>query len=167
MKNIIIAVLTMVGISLFCGVIVIAIGIGSAFPQLDQIAGPIVCGNNELQIVQHVSHYQPGETNWTISAYCVDDKTSEKRDVTNLVQLVAGAIYSVISLIVVVGFAIKYRNISSETTNSSKAVTGQTIAHKDSGDAEERLEKLKELRGSNLISEEDYQKKKGEILNDL
>ncbi len=167
MKNTMIAVLTIVGISLFCGVIVISIGIGSVFPQLEQVAGPIVCGSHELQIAQHIRHYRPGETNWTISAYCVDGSTGEKRDVTNLVQLVAGAIYSLIPLVVMIGLAIRYRNIPLETTSPSEVATARTIGRKDSGSIEERLEKLKELRESNLINEEDYQKKKDEILNDL
>lgn len=167
MKSTLYTVLAILGISLFCGVIVISIGFGSIFTELNQVSRPIVCGSNNLQVVQQVSHYRPGETSWTISAYCVDVETGVKKDVTLAVQLVTGVIYSLIPLAVIIGFMIKNRTTPEETISTEKVVTARTAENNDLGSVEEKLEKLKELREADLITEADYQKKKDKILDNL
>jgi hypothetical protein len=85
--------LVVLGISLFFGFVVIA-GLGSFFPALNQVAKPIVCGSDVMQVDQHVYSYKPGSTSYTITVYCVDGTTGVKKDVTNLAQLVIGLISS-------------------------------------------------------------------------
>jgi hypothetical protein len=169
MKAYLIFALILIGISLFCGIVVISIGIGSLFPQINQIAKPIVCGSDVMEVKQHVYHYRPGETSWTINAYCVDSTTGVKKDVTGLVQLVAGMIYSVIPLITLIILSIIFRDKGDKTQNEYVSSPGlgsvQPYEHTESNGMKEKLEKLKQLRESNLITEEDYQKKKDEILS--
>jgi hypothetical protein len=95
MKDRIFIALIVLGISLFFGFVVIA-GLGSFFPPLNQVAKPIVCGSDVMQVDQHVYSYKPGSTSYTITIYCVDSATGIKKDVTNLVQPIIGLISSAI-----------------------------------------------------------------------
>jgi hypothetical protein len=99
MKNKIIPLLMMFGISMFCGIVGISIGIGSVITPLYQVAVPMICGNQQLEINQNSYSYRPGEETVTITAYCVDNKTGVKRDVTNGLQVISGAIYGLIIFI--------------------------------------------------------------------
>jgi hypothetical protein len=171
MKSYLLGALVMLGISLFCGVIVISIGFGSFFPQMNQVAKPIVCGSNDMQVVQHVYSYRPGETSWTVTAYCVDAVTGAKTDVTGLTQFAAGAIYSVVPLVVLILLNIRFRdkatNAPEGDSSQPEHVVEDPYENKGSAGMAGKLEKLKELRESNLITEDDYQKKKNKILDNL
>jgi len=169
MKNSLFIVLFIINIimSLTFGIFGIEIGLGSVFLQLNHIARPFVCGNDELEVVQHVDRFVPGETLYSISAYCVDSTTGDKEDVTNSVQLVAGVIYSVILFVVFTGLIFKYRDTLESKIAISRGLPVQTMRNERPSRVEKKLRKLKKLRESNLISEDDYQKKKDEILDDL
>ena len=95
MKDNIFIALVVLGISLFFGFVVIA-GLGSFFPSLNQVAKPIVCGSDVMQVDQHVYSYKPGSTSYTITVYCVDGTTGAKKDVTNQAQSIMGLISSAI-----------------------------------------------------------------------
>lgn len=153
--------------SLIFGIFVIEIGFGSVILQLNQVAGPIVCGRGDLDVVQQIDRFVPGETYYSISAYCVDSTTGDKKDVTNLVQFVAGLIYSIILFAVITGLLTKYRDTIENKIAMSKGITGQVVRSERPSRVEKKLRKLKKLRESNLINEDDYQKKKDEILDDL
>ena len=94
--SIIVVILIILGSSLFSGFVVFAGGLGSFFPSLNQIAKPIVCGSDVMQVEQHVYSYKPGSTSYTITVYCINDTTGAQKDVTNQTQLVTGLIYSAI-----------------------------------------------------------------------
>ena len=161
--------------SMFCGIIVMAIGMGSFFPVLNQVAGPIVCGNQTLQIDQHTYSYKPGSTNFTITAYCVDSQTGQKKDVTDAVQLVSGMMYSllffVLAIVAIVWSAFKWKDTSpSVGTPAAEPVAHQhaVAANRESSpEVDERLRRLKELHDSNLITDQDYQDKKAKILDEI
>jgi hypothetical protein len=153
--------------SLICGIFVIEIGFGSVLLQLNQIAGPIVCSEGDLDVMQHVDRFTPGETYYSISAYCVDSITGDKREVTNSVQLAAGLIYSIILFVIFTRLIIKYRDTIESKIAMSKGISGQVVRNERPSSVEKRLRKLKKLRESNSINEDDYQKKKDEILNNL
>ncbi len=93
---IILIMLIILGSSLFCGFVVIAGGLGSFFPPLNQVAKPFVCGSDVMQVEQHVYSYKPGSTSYTITVYCVDGTTGAKKDVTNQAQSIIGLISSAI-----------------------------------------------------------------------
>ena len=102
-KNKTVIALIVLGTSLLCsffgGFGVVAGGLGSIFPVLDQVARPIVCGSDVMQAEQHVNTFRPGSTSYTITVYCVDDTTGVKQDVTGRAQAVLGLISSTILFI--------------------------------------------------------------------
>jgi hypothetical protein len=51
MKDNIFIALVVLGISVFCGFVGLA-GLGSFFPSLNQVTKPIVCGSDDMQVVQ-------------------------------------------------------------------------------------------------------------------
>jgi hypothetical protein len=79
MKDKIIPTLIVLGLSMFCGFIVIATGLGTLTSPLNQIAGPMMCGARTLEIEKDSSAYIQGEQTHKVTAYCVDQRTSEKR----------------------------------------------------------------------------------------
>ena len=89
--------LGVLGVSLFCGLIMIAVALGAIFPKvINPIAKPLVCGNGELQITQNTTSYRPGESDtWTIDI-CVDSATGNQQDVSFQTTLAAGVIYGLI-----------------------------------------------------------------------
>ena len=103
MKDKIIPVLMVLGLSMFCGIVVISMGLGGVITPLNQIGGLIVCGDQQLQIEQNTYAYIPGEGTTTITAYCVDEQTNAKQevtrelnDVTTKLQIVTGIIFGLI-----------------------------------------------------------------------
>lgn len=179
-KGILGAALGLFAISFFCGFIVFAIGFGSLFPQMNQVARPFVCGDQTLEVKQYVSHYRPGETSWTIQAFCVT-AAGNKVDRTGWVQFTAGLIYSIVPFIILVVLAVRARlarDRQEEEYNQRRLAARaahpvrfpsdpQPEPAPVDGTMEEKLEKLKRLRAADLISAEDYQRKKDEILKEL
>lgn len=82
MKDKTIAILIVLGLSMFCGFIVIASGLGTLTSPLNQIAGPIVCGERQLTIEKDSSAYIQGGQTHKVTAYCVDEQTGQKQDVS-------------------------------------------------------------------------------------
>jgi hypothetical protein len=178
-ENVVLA-LVLFAISFFCGFIVFAVGLGSLFPQMNQVARPFVCGDQEMEVKQYVSHYRPGETSWTIQAFCVT-AAGNKVDRTGWVQFTAGLIYSILPFIILVGLAVRAklaRDKQEEEYNQRRLAARAAHPVRFPSDAqpepapvegtmEEKLEKLKRLREADLISAEDYQRKKDEILEEL
>jgi hypothetical protein len=88
--------LGMLGVGMFCGIILISVALGSIFPKVNSIARPMVCGNEMLDITQYTAPHTPGSVDTTTKDYCIDPATSSKREVTPLIVLVAGIIYGLI-----------------------------------------------------------------------
>lgn len=185
-KAILGAALGLFAVSFFCGFVVFAVGFGSFFPVMNQVARPFVCGEQKLEVKQYVSHYRPGETSWSIQAFCVSE-TGVKVERTGWVQFTAGLIYSIVPFIILVAMALRAKSVrdKQEEEYNQKRLAAR-IAHPArflsdpqpepapvhtpepvSGSLESKLEKLKSLRDADLISAEDYQKKKDEILKEL
>jgi len=176
-KTTLYAFLGIFGISFFCGYIFFAIGMGSVFTELNQVARPFVCGSQPLEVKQYVNSYRPGETSWSIQAYCVTE-TGEKVERTGWVQLMAGLIYSILPFIVLSVLALRamsarkkqeqeYPSLLKVPASPAPSAWDFSQPEPASDSMEEKLEKLKRLRDADLISAEDYQKKKDEILKSL
>jgi hypothetical protein len=60
MKDRIIPILMVLGLSIFCGIISTVGGLGTLTSPLNQIAAPSVCGERELQIEKDGSAYIQG-----------------------------------------------------------------------------------------------------------
>lgn len=94
MKKAIVAGLFGLGISFFCGYLIIAVGLGSVCTSLYKVAAPIICRENQyMEVVQNRYSWRPGAVMWTATVYCVDPVTGQKEDCTSSVKLVSGAIY--------------------------------------------------------------------------
>ncbi len=96
MKGKIITLAIVLGISMFLGIVLISIGLGSAFPSLNKVAASSICGSEHLEITQNTYSYRPGQGTITITAYCVADQTGARREVTTALQLLSGVMYGFI-----------------------------------------------------------------------
>lgn len=110
--------LGILGVGLFCGLLMISVALGSIFPKINSIAGPLVCGSQSLDITQYTASYSPGSVDTTTTIYCVDTASGTKREVTPLIVLVAGLIYSlIIAAIILVWGAISRMTGKSKEQN--------------------------------------------------
>src|SRR5512138_513849 len=79
---------------LFMGVTAISIGLGAAFPPLNQIAQPVVCPNGTMRVDEQTYRPSPGTTVTTMDWMCVDKETGEAQPINELSMfLFNGLIY--------------------------------------------------------------------------
>lgn len=88
--------------SMFCGIVMFSVAVGSIFPKVNAIADPVVCGSRTLEITQYTHSYTPGSVDTTTTDYCVDPATGNKQEVTGAIVLVAGMIDSLILFVIIV-----------------------------------------------------------------
>ncbi len=116
--------LVLLGICLFCGFIVFTVGIGSMYPPMNRVAGPIVCGSQPMEIIQRTYSYRPGDTTWSVDIFCVDPDTGAKVDRTFLAQLVSGMIYGVALFVLIeliaAGLALRRKLMPAEAKQDEK-----------------------------------------------
>jgi hypothetical protein len=163
--------------SLFMGVTAISIGVGAAFPPLNQIAQPFVCSNGHLQVLLSTSRSQPGVTYTTEKWQCVDNQTGQAHDVNEWSMfLINGLIYGTILFAIIYlwwWLATKRRSASAKEASAGSVVAAlehhRTIRAATSFDVPEveELRKLLDLRDSGLITEQDYEQKKADVLSRL
>jgi hypothetical protein len=82
MKDKLITIVVVLVFGLFCGFVVVAPALDTLDSPLNRIAGPQVCGERSLQIEKDSSAYIQGEQTHKVTAYCVDQATGEKQDVS-------------------------------------------------------------------------------------
>jgi hypothetical protein len=75
--------------SLFTGLVVIAIGLGAAWPSINLIAKPFACPRGALAYEKNVSQPMPGETYATIAWRC-DDQTLDYFSVVGPAGMIYG-----------------------------------------------------------------------------
>ncbi len=110
---------------IFMGIMVVSIGLGSVFPGLDGIAGPFVCPGGKMAISSQQYTVSPVESGYTITWYCLNEKTGAKTELGFWPQhLVAGSFYGL--LIFVVGCIIWY--VSSRRGQTPHEETAQSKA---------------------------------------
>lgn len=170
MKKALVAGLVLFGISFFFGYVVLAVGIGSVCPSLYKVAAPIVCGpNQKLEVVQNRHSWRPGATMWTATIYRIDTETNDKEDCTSRVKLAAGAVYGVgiFVLFFLLGLTKGARSAAKRASSPPTGEQAATPASSPAGTIDERLAKLKELHDSKLITAEEYEQKKTELLKQI
>ena len=156
--------------SFFCGYVIIAVGIGSVYNPLYKVASPIVCGANEqLEVVQNSYAWRPGETMVTARISCVDPENNNKKDRTGLAKLVSGAIYGlgIFVLCLPLIWRKATRPVAEQTTGAPAPEQAATQGDDPARTIDEKLAKLKQLLDSNLITAEEYEQKKAEILEEI
>lgn len=158
------------GCCMFCGIIIIAIGLGAAFPVIDNVAAPFVCGGKALQPDQQSYSYRPGEVTTTVEWYCTDDKTGQQQSVDLQIILTAGSIYGLLLFAIFLAWWFIANRPGSATAGDVAAAS--PVAHpphraSSSESAMQRLAELKRMYDANLITQPEYEKKKAEILENL
>lgn len=108
---------------IFMGITFVSMGLGSLFPALNMVAKPFVCPSGQTEI--STRHYQvsPGESIDTLTWYCVDEQSGEKRELNPfIINLYAGPFYGFLIFIAVFIIWYFYRklNLSEETAESRK-----------------------------------------------
>ena len=110
--------LGVLGVSMFCGALMIAVALGAIVPKVvNPIAGPVVCANGNLEITQNTTSYRAGESDTWTTDTCVDSVTGNQQDVSLQTTFVAGLIYSLIIFFII----IVWRQVSKLTSRKSKA----------------------------------------------
>ena len=171
-----------IGISLFIGIMITVAG-GAIFPPLLDVAAPFVC-NGKFSVETQVFRPKPSETVTARTFYCQNPKSGATTDISLETIIVAGLIYSAIVFIpvLVIGLVIgpviatrrKTREVQ-DAANLEKTLgalrSSITIipaqGMKNSEAPAEKLKKLKELRDAGLITEQEYETKRAEIVSKI
>jgi len=159
---------------IFMGVTAISIGFGAIFPSMNRISKPFICPNGEMTLETQDYYPSPVETVTTLTWYCVDSNTGGKVELGIFpMSLYAGAIYGLLLFaavfIIMLVLAKKGRSDSSATEDFSWGgyAPHKVVTAKKAEQIEKRLVELNRLHDKQLISEEEYHKKRVEILEDL
>lgn len=88
------------GISLFLGIVIISIALGSVLPAINKIAAPIVCSGDRVEIERAASNPRPGETFVSLVISCVDEQTGAREVKTFPMIFASGIIYSLVIFVV-------------------------------------------------------------------
>jgi len=163
------------GTSLLLGVAIVATAGGAIYPPLIKIAQPLVC-DGELEVKSGGYSYKPGQSGTTHNIYCVNPTTQDRVEMTIKSVFVAGLIYSAIIFVVLlpIGYLMR-NNIEIERIPSRKAANLRfTVEGVDSSQkqattksATDRINELKALLGSGLITQKEFDRKREEILKDI
>ena len=95
--------LGVLGVSMFCGIILVVVALGAIIPKVvNPIAKPLVCSNGNLEITQNTTSYRPGESDTWTTDTCVDSATGQQQDVSLQTTLGAGIIYSLIIFAIII-----------------------------------------------------------------
>ncbi len=172
---------------IFTGVIGIGIGLGAAIPPLNYIATPFVCPGGTMTNTQQGYTVSPVESVTTVSLYCVNAAGSETEVGMFPTVLYSGVIYGVIVFLVVFLIQVIAANrggASGADTSTEAAVMNRVIEARarnagmqqqavlrslqpSGGDPKARLEKLKQMLSSGLITQSEFDQKKKEILAEM
>jgi hypothetical protein len=172
---------------MFVGIIILSIGLGAAIPAMEQISAPIVCPGSKLQLQSDYYYPRPGETDITRAFYCANTPGKVIGDVTLKVMLVAGVEYGLILFVVIAIYSLVHtlthpaevvklqpetypedpvlRRVEELEEEEARNSTGSLSEGKP--DAYTRLEELRKMYESNLITAGEYADKKAEILRGL
>jgi hypothetical protein len=173
--------------SMFVGIIIISIGLGAALPVIEQISAPIVCPGSKLQLQSDYYYPRPGETDITRTYYCAKTPGEVTKDITFKVMLVAGVEFGLILFVIIADYSLVHTIIHRAKVGQPEPETApedpelhqmeefekEEVRSRMAGFSEEkpdaytRLEELRRMYDSNLITAEEYASKKSEILRGL
>ena len=113
--------LGILGVSMFCGIILVSIALGAIIPKvINPIAKPLVCSNGNLEITQNTTSYRPGESDTWTTDTCVDSATGQQQDVSLQTTLGAGIIYSLIIFVIIMVWSLFSRKNSTESQTQNR-----------------------------------------------
>ncbi len=120
--------LVILGWSIFMGITVVSIGIGSLFPQLTSIAGPFVCPHGQIEVTSHPYRVSPVESGYTLTYYCVDKQTGAQTELAFLPKhLIAGSIYGLLIFVALLAGWYYYNRYSSKHRRETEKVTNRIV----------------------------------------
>ncbi len=162
----------------FFGVTLISIAGGAIYPPINIIAKPFVCANGAMEFKQDEYNPSPGQTVTTTTWVCTDASSGEKQ-ILGVFELVlpAGIIDGslVFVLVMIVRGVVLYRGRSysrlkqaaqarQEAFERQPVAADSPVVGGKIKDAAEELGKLKQLVDAGLITQQDYDQKKAEVL---
>ncbi|HUH22579.1 MAG TPA: SHOCT domain-containing protein [Brevundimonas sp.] len=185
--------LVLLGVSSFAGLMVATAG-GAIHPPVITVAAPYVCDGTVDVRSQNYS-YRPGQRGVARTILCTG-ADGEARDITLKTMGAATICYALIFLAVGLALLVLARLLTPRLNDALRTKAGglssknaeaaarylkdrlvvsadivRRDAKPDSGDRDDtvrsRLENLQALRDDNLISEEEYQAKRAEVLSSL
>jgi hypothetical protein len=167
------SVLTMLGISLFTGFIIITIGLGAAVPVINRVAAPFACSRGKMQLETETSSYTPGQSTTTLNWLCVDESSGAQEPINFKVIMYAGLIYGLGLFVILIGATLGGVNWGGTSKTEPFVRQGQpdgplfVARHPNALSTQQKLRELKELRSQDLISEQEYEMKRAEILKEF
>jgi hypothetical protein len=115
------------GISLFLGIVIVSIALGSIVPAVNKISAPIICSGDRVEIGRQASNPRPGETFVSIEIACTNEQTGIREVKTLPMIITSGLIYSlvifVISMIWFINHPDSWEVYDSEPANAAKDKT--------------------------------------------
>jgi hypothetical protein len=158
----------LIGASLFVGFVIISVAVGSVFPSLHKLTAPLICsGNVEVETIKY--SYKPGQVGWATTIYCAEN-SGERREITFAAIALTGLIASAV-MFVIFGIWMRKSLFLPENfgalANDLKPKKGPSAKNKKEGTALERLSELKKMYDENLITRDEYEKKKSKIMEEL
>ena len=161
-------ILSVLGVCIFLGITGISVGVGAIYTPLNLIAKPLVCPRGEMTPETRVYRPTPGETVTTVTWYCGDAQTGERTKLADLpINLFAGTVYGSLLFVVALAGMFVYSKRQAPVPAENP---GFKPYHFDPSERAERikarLEGLERLRKQNKISDEDYKKRRTQIMED-
>jgi len=86
------AIIVLLIFCLFMGITAVSVGLGAAFPGLNQVAAPVVCPSGTMEYDRQLYKPYPGKTVVSGTWYCTTAGSREKVSMF-LIGLIAGTLY--------------------------------------------------------------------------
>ena len=99
--------------SLFCGVFIISLGIGSEFTAVNTVMSPLVCGTQKIEVAWEYNVAHPGKTFFGSRWLCVDETSGAAQDASIKTTLISGLVYGLLIFAIVI-FWMLWMNRSSQ-----------------------------------------------------
>ena len=96
--------LILLSFSIFCGVFIISLGLGSEFTAVNKVMSPFICGADTLQAAWEYNESGAGPTIYDSRWVCVDEAAGAARDASLKTNLIAGLIYGFLLFVGLMGW---------------------------------------------------------------
>lgn len=166
-----ISTLFLLAVSLFFGVVIIAVAGGAVYPPLYKAGASLVC-KGELVIESSRYSYKPGQIGTQHTIFCQDKTSGARTEVTLKAIFAAGLVYSgvIFAVLFASGAFLKLKLTQKNVylPDMIPATLGAALRKaqgiQTAEEIADRLKKLQVLMDSGQITEAEYQKKRTEIL---
>ena len=102
MKLNISTIIILLAFSLFCGVFIISLGIGSEFTTVNTVMSPLVCGTEKVEAAWEYNVAHPGHTFFGSHWLCVDETTGAAQEASIKTTVISGVVYGLLIFAIVI-----------------------------------------------------------------